>query len=75
MQIECIASSLFERFTEMQLIFCKDTKNIVMAEKKQGVSYESVMKDLKARNFSPVYLLMGDESYYCLLYTSDAADE
>ena len=35
-----------------------------MAEKKQGVSYESVMKDLKARNFSPVYLLMGDESYY-----------
>lgn len=22
------------------------------------------MKDLKARNFSPVYLLMGDESYY-----------
>ena len=35
-----------------------------MAEKKQGVSYESVMKDLKARIFSPVYLLMGDESYY-----------
>jgi len=28
MQIECIASSLFERFAEMQLIFCKDTKNI-----------------------------------------------
>lgn len=22
------------------------------------------MKDLKARNFSPVYILMGDESYY-----------
>ena len=35
-----------------------------MAEKKQAISYESVMKDLKARNFSPVYILMGDESYY-----------
>ena len=27
MQIECIASSLFERFAEMQLIFCKDNAN------------------------------------------------
>jgi len=35
-----------------------------MAEKKQARSYESIMKDLKARNFSPVYILMGDESYY-----------
>ena len=35
-----------------------------MAEKKQGASYESIMKELRARNFSPVYLLMGDESYY-----------
>ncbi len=35
-----------------------------MAEKKSGESYASVMKDLKARHFSPVYLLMGDESYY-----------
>ena len=27
MQIECIASSLLERFAEMQLIFCKDNAN------------------------------------------------
>ena len=43
---------------------CKDTKNNVMAEKKQAITYESVMKDLKARKFSPIYILMGDESYY-----------
>ena len=35
-----------------------------MAEKKQAISYESIMKSLVARNFSPVYILMGDESYY-----------
>lgn len=35
-----------------------------MAEKKNGISYESIMKDLKARKFSPVYVLMGDESFY-----------
>jgi len=35
-----------------------------MAEKKQAISYESIMKDLKARKFLPVYVLMGDESYY-----------
>lgn len=46
------------------IILCKDTKNIVMAEKKQAISYESIMKDLKARTFSPVYILMGEESYY-----------
>ncbi len=35
-----------------------------MAEKKTPVSYESVMKDLKARQYSPVYILMGDEPFY-----------
>ena len=35
-----------------------------MAEKKTGISYESIMKDLKARKFSPVYVLMGDEPFY-----------
>lgn len=35
-----------------------------MAEKKSGISYEQVMKDLKARKFSPVYVLMGDEPFY-----------
>lgn len=36
----------------------------IMAEKKSGISYESIMKDLKARKFSPVYILMGDEPFY-----------
>ncbi len=35
-----------------------------MAEKKQAITYESIMKDLKARHFAPVYVLMGDESFY-----------
>ncbi len=35
-----------------------------MAEKKTPISYESIMKDLKARKFSPVYILMGDEPFY-----------
>lgn len=35
-----------------------------MAEKKKAISYESVMKDLKTRQFAPVYVLMGDEPYY-----------
>lgn len=43
---------------------CKDTKNKSMAEKKNAISYESIMKDLKARKFAPVYVLMGDEPFY-----------
>ena len=36
-----------------------------MPEKKNtGTSYETIMRDLKARHFSPIYILMGDESYY-----------
>jgi DNA polymerase III subunit delta len=35
-----------------------------MAEKKAGATYEAVLKDLKARNFAPIYILMGDESYF-----------
>ena len=36
-----------------------------MPEKKNtGTSYETIMRDLKARHFSPLYILMGDESYY-----------
>lgn len=35
-----------------------------MAEKKSVVNYDSIMRNLKARRFSPLYLLMGDESYY-----------
>ena len=29
-----------------------------------AVTYDSVMSELKARDFKPVYYLMGDESYY-----------
>ena len=36
-----------------------------MPEKKNtGISYETIMRDLKACHFSPIYILMGDESYY-----------
>ena len=35
-----------------------------MAEKKSLATYESVMRDLKAKKYAPVYILMGDESYY-----------
>ena len=35
-----------------------------MAEKKSAVNYESIMKDLKARQFAPIYVLMGDEPFY-----------
>jgi len=35
-----------------------------MAEKKTGESYQSIMSNLKAGKYSPVYILMGEESYY-----------
>ena len=35
-----------------------------MAEKSSGAVCDSIMKDLKARKFAPVYLLYGDEPYY-----------
>lgn len=35
-----------------------------MAEKKAVVTYENIMRDLKAGNFSPIYILMGEEAYY-----------
>ena len=31
---------------------------------KQGMTFQTIMNDLKARKFSPIYILMGDESYY-----------
>lgn len=31
---------------------------------KQGPTFQSIMQDLKSRKFAPVYVLMGDESYY-----------
>lgn len=34
-----------------------------MAEKKTS-TFESIMRDLRAGNYAPVYILMGEESYY-----------
>ena len=37
----------------------------MMYDKKQtGTTYASVMKDLQAQRFLPIYILMGDEPYY-----------
>lgn len=30
----------------------------------KGITYEEILRDLKARKFAPVYYLMGDEDYY-----------
>ena len=35
-----------------------------MAEKKQAVTYEGIMKSLAEGVFSPIYILMGEESYF-----------
>ena len=35
-----------------------------MAEKKTVTTFDSVMRELKAGKYRPVYLLMGDESYF-----------
>ena len=35
-----------------------------MAEKKSNISYDSILKDIKAGTFAPVYILMGEESYF-----------
>ncbi len=34
------------------------------ARKKAGVTYETVVRDIKAGDIKPVYFLMGEESYY-----------
>ena len=44
-----------------------------MAEAK-NVSFDSIMNDLKARKFLPVYYLMGDESYYIDLISDYIAE-
>ena len=35
-----------------------------MAEKKATITYEQIMRNMKERQFAPVYILMGDESYF-----------
>ena len=43
-----------------------------MAKKEQ--SFESIMKDIRAKKYAPVYYLMGEESYYIDLI-SDTLEE
>ena len=45
-----------------------------MAEKKSSVTFETSMRDLKAKKYAPVYVLMGDESYYIDRITDYIAD-
>ena len=35
-----------------------------MAAKKEAVTYISLLNDIKNKNFVPIYLLEGEESYY-----------
>ena len=30
----------------------------------KSITFDSIMRDIKARRFSPIYILMGEESYY-----------
>ena len=62
--MDCRLGSLCRQMDGRLESQCKDTKNKSMAEKKNAISYESIMKDLKARKFAPVYVLMGDEPFY-----------
>lgn len=32
--------------------------------KEAGITYQDIVRDVKAGNFAPIYLLMGDEDYY-----------
>lgn len=46
-----------------------------MAEKKSSApSFEQIMRDIEARNFSPIYILMGEEPYYIDLITNKLAE-
>ena len=42
----------------------KIVKKYSMTEKTATMTFESVMSDLKAGNYAPSYLLMGEEAYY-----------
>ena len=35
-----------------------------MAEKNSGSTYSSIMRDLEAQKYAPIYVLMGDEPYF-----------
>ena len=35
-----------------------------MTEKKSSIPFEDIMRRIEQRQYAPVYILMGDESYY-----------
>ena len=35
-----------------------------MTEKKSPITFEDIMRRIEQRQYAPVYILMGDESYY-----------
>ena len=37
---------------------------MIMVERKNDATFENIMRDLKARKFSPIYILMGEEAYF-----------
>ena len=61
MQIECIASSLFERFAEMQLIFCKDNANERRISSLLEYSAECSLSSAKIQKISINAIVMNEK--------------
>ena len=61
MQIECIASSLFERFAEMQLIFCKDNANDRRISSLLEYSAECSLSSAKIQKISINAIVMNEK--------------
>lgn len=61
------------RFLPLTDGFGHQTNNS-MAEKKTTTTYQSVMAELRKGNYAPVYVLMGEESYYIDLITDFIAE-
>ena len=47
-----------------QLVNTFPDKRIIMAVKKETLSYIEICNNVKAGKFEPIYVLMGEESYY-----------
>jgi len=45
-----------------------------MAEKKTSQTFDAIMRNLKSRHFAPIYILMGEESYYIDLIADYISD-
>ena len=61
MQIECIASSLFERFAEMQLIFCKVNANERRISSLLEYSAECSLSSAKIQKISINAIVMNEK--------------